>query len=104
MASSRSRETARASSKLATLTHAISNTSVTAPRSNHSVDRTSPTGGRSTSATKLRFLLVSGYCWANRNPMVAISARAWPNVALGRSRAITPTGWIPRFCMYPSVF
>ena len=43
MASSRSRETARANSRLATLTQAISSTTLTAPSSNHRVDRTSPT-------------------------------------------------------------
>ena len=54
MAISRSRETARASNRLATFTHAISNAKLTAPINSHSVDLTSPTFGRSGSATKLR--------------------------------------------------
>ncbi len=64
IASSRSRETARASSKLATFTHAINSTRLTAPSSNHRVDRTFPTSGCSGSTTKVRLLFVPGYCSA----------------------------------------
>ena len=60
MASSRSRETARASSRLAIFTQAISSTRLTAPSSSHSVERTSPTSGRSGSAKKASRVEVQG--------------------------------------------
>jgi hypothetical protein len=63
MASSRSREIARASSKLATFAHAISKTRLTAPTNNHSVDWTSWTSrtkglyNKSSTLVRLRVLL-----------------------------------------------
>src|SRR5579864_4892283 len=69
MASSLSRDTARASSKLATLAQAISSTRLTAPNNSQSVERTSPTSGRSGSATKVRPLFDFGYCSANWRPI-----------------------------------
>ena len=86
-----SRETARASSRLATFTHAISSTRLTAPNSSHSVERTSPTSGRSGSAMKLRPALDFGYCSARlAADHRQLRPRAAASVAPGRRRATRP--------------
>ena len=99
-ASSRSRETARASSKLATFTHAISSTRLTAPNSNHSVDRTSSTSGRSGAAMKrtalIGFRILPRQAVANHRQL-----RSAPGLA-SRPAATAPIhNWTcaSRFCM-----
>ena len=75
IANSRSREIARASIRLATLAHAIDNTSPTAPKSSQRVDpTTSSTGGRSRLTCKERPLFVSAKAAAKRLPVSATSA------------------------------
>ena len=97
MASSRSRDTARASRRLAILAQAISSTRLTAPSRSHSVERTSPTSGRSGSAKNVRPSLDFGNCAARRRPTMARSDCAWEIVAPGRSRAQTlDAGWASR--------
>ena len=88
MANSRSRDAARASSRLAMFTHAISSTSPTAARSSHKVDPTFPTSsccsGRARISTPA---FVLGYSCARRRATTSSSACAWASVAPGRSRA-----------------
>ncbi len=72
-----SRADARASSRFATLVHAISNTNPTAPSSSSTASRMLPTvASWSGTAVIPRPSLCSGYCRASSVPMVRTSAMA----------------------------
>ena len=84
------REPARASSRLATLTHAMSNTNATAPRRTSNAVRTLPTIASCSGATVAPSqFLSSRYSSASRRVIPAISARACSIVAPGLRRATT---------------
>ena len=84
--------------------HAMRRTSVTAPKSSHSVAPTLPTSSVSGATANVRSLFESGYCAARWLAMTPSSVRACASVAPGRSRAITPIGCGPRRCRIGSVF
>ena len=67
----------------------MSSTSDTAPESSHSVERTSPTDGRSGSAMKPRPAFDCGYRAARLRPTTSSSDCASASVAPGRGRAQT---------------
>src|SRR5215472_9820900 len=96
MANSRSRETARASIKLATFAHAISSTRPTAPSKSQSVDPVSPTSARNSFTCSERPLFVSAKACAKWFPVSATSACACASVAPDRKRPITWTGCAAR--------
>ncbi len=87
----------RASCRLATLAHAISNTQPTAQSNTHIALYGVP---RMTSRTEVKVtlqpLLNVGYCCSNRRAMMFSSASACPGVAFGLRRATARRSWPPR--------
>jgi hypothetical protein len=75
--SSRPRDAARASSRLATFAHAISSTNATAASSTNNVWRVSPTTTSCTGTIAIPLsLLLTGYCCDSRDAIPVISACA----------------------------
>ena len=87
MAISRSRTVARASSRLATFTHAISSTKPTAPARISRVGRALPTRSSCSGLSWMRQFLSSGYCASRLPAMTFISACACSSVTPGLSLA-----------------
>ena len=89
-ANSLARLVARASSRLATLEHAISSTNSTAPISRKSAGRGSPTTSSwSENRLTTQFVFVSTYCLWRRTAIVSICACAAAMVTPGFRRPIT---------------
>ena len=95
---SRRRVAARASSKLATLVHAINSTKPTAPSNNSSEERMfSVVRSCNPVSRDDHPALVSGYCRPRRSASASICACASPRVAVGLRRASTSTDRLSRF-------
>jgi hypothetical protein len=91
MAISRRRSEARASSRFATLAHAISKTNATAESRTIDAMAVSPVmSSRSDVTRRLHFAFVSGYCAARAAAKVRTSASAAPVLTPARSRPTIP--------------
>ena len=101
IAISRCRAVERASKRLVTFAHAMSNTNATAARIVINAGRTSPTISSCNEYTRSeRSVFDFGYCFSNRAPIVFISASHCWTVTPGFIRPTMRMKWLSRLLTY----